>query len=322
MNELKLYRPAEVQNWQGRASTPDQYIYQQIACVDLRQYQEDLTQTAVIIGYCCDAGVQRNQGRIGAESSPDAIRWQLARKANHLADTISLIDGGNLVGQNDNLEEVQLEMTEVVTHLLTEGAFPIVLGGGHDLAFAHGRGIYNWLQELPDSPRLGILNLDAHFDLRQPPNGRGNSGTPFYQLAQLMGPEAFNYFCLGIQRQANPAELFKQAEILGVDFVLAEQCGTKMDGHALPALVDWLEAVDLVYLTIDLDGFAAHYAPGVSAPSPFGFSPELAQEVISLLKQSGKLVSCDLVELNPKYDIDSRTARLAAGLITDLIYGA
>lgn len=322
MNELQLYRPAEVQNWQGRASIPDQYLYQHISCINLQQYQEDLTQTAVVFGYCCDAGVQRNQGRIGSEAGPDTIRWQLARKANHLMDTISLIDAGDLVCQNDKLEQLQSEMSEVVTHLLTEGAFPIVLGGGHDLAYAHGRGIYNWLQELPDSPRLGILNLDAHFDLRQPLNGQGNSGTPFYQLAQLMGPEALNYCCLGIQRAANPPELFKQAEILGVDYVLAEHCGAEVDKRAIAALIDWLEEIDMVYLTIDLDGFAAHYAPGVSAPSPFGFSPLFAQKVIQVLRESGKLLSCDLVELNPKYDIDGRTAKLAAGLITSLIYAS
>ena len=80
-----------------------------------------------------------------------------------------------------------------------------------------------------------------------------------------------------------------------------------------------LKTSDLIYLSIDLDGFASAYAPGVSAPSPMGFQPDVALKVINYLVQSQKLVSTDLVELNPKYDLDNATARLAARLIYEVL---
>jgi formiminoglutamase len=74
----------------------------------------------------------------------------------------------------------------------------------------------------------------------------------------------------------------------------------------------FVDRVDALYLTVDMDGFSAAFAPGVSAPSPMGFTPELALRVIDLLAASKKLISLDVVELNPTYDQDQATARLAA----------
>ena len=321
MNSLKRYRPAEVQkNWTGRASSPGQYLYQKVEQANLQQEGLDIPDSFALLGYCCDAGVARNQGRPGAVMAPAVIRSALASRADHMAAPRRLVDVGDIYCEDDELELTQAEMSKAVEALLNAGATPIVLGGGHDLAFAHGRGVYEFLSAKQPDLRLGILNLDAHFDLRPLVAGKGNSGTPFSQLADLMGKDKFSYCCLGIQRLANPPELFARAEELGVTYAFAEDCLAGKDQQTLSMLVDWLQTVDRIYLTIDIDGFAAHYAPGVSAPSPFGFSPIFGQKVIQILRDSGKLLSCDLVELNPKYDIDGRTARLAAGLITELIY--
>jgi formiminoglutamase len=77
--------------------------------------------------------------------------------------------------------------------------------------------------------------------------------------------------------------------------------------------ISWfLDQVDALYLSVDLDGFSSAFAPGVSAPSPMGFDPEVAFKVFDLLGKSKKLISLDVVELNPTYDQDQATARLAA----------
>ena len=77
--------------------------------------------------------------------------------------------------------------------------------------------------------------------------------------------------------------------------------------------ISWfLDRVDAIYLTVDMDGFSSAFAPGVSAPSPMGFDPEVAFKVFDLIAKSKKLISLDVVELNPTYDQDQATARLAA----------
>ena len=80
------------------------------------------------------------------------------------------------------------------------------------------------------------------------------------------------------------------------------------------------ERNDALYLTIDLDGFSSAYAPGVSAPSPMGFSPAFAFKILHFLMQTQKVVAVDIAELNPRYDRDQSTAVLAAR-IADAVVG-
>jgi formiminoglutamase len=79
--------------------------------------------------------------------------------------------------------------------------------------------------------------------------------------------------------------------------------------------MQFMEDVDYIYTTIDLDGFSSAYAPGVSAASPMGFSPAIVLESLKLILESKKLVGIDVVELNPDFDRDNQTAKLAASLI-------
>jgi formiminoglutamase len=81
----------------------------------------------------------------------------------------------------------------------------------------------------------------------------------------------------------------------------------------------FMDAVDKIYLSIDLDGFSSEYAPGVSAASPFGFTPAFLLEMLDHIMARGQVLSCDLAEMNPLYDEEERTARLAASLIERIL---
>lgn len=77
--------------------------------------------------------------------------------------------------------------------------------------------------------------------------------------------------------------------------------------------------VDYLYVTIDMDGFSSAYAPGVSAPSPLGFTPYFVFKVLSFLLESKKIISIDIAELNPSLDRDMVTANLAAKIIDFIV---
>ncbi len=125
----------------------------------------------------------------------------------------------------------------------------------------------------------------------------------------------YHQVTVGIQRQSNTIKLFQAANSLGVEFVE----GSQMHWTHLAAIQERVEAflaqVEHVYVSIDLDGFAAHLAPGVSAPTAFGYNTGLVNSLLGQLLHSGKVVSCDIAELNPEYDRDQQTARLAASLV-------
>lgn len=266
----------------------------------------------VILGYCGDEGVKRNLGRSGANEGPDAIRKVMASMAYHLPEALSLVDLGNVESIGQDMEGSHDMISEKVTELLEGNVFPILLGGGHDLAYAHGKAL---LQHLGSKNQtLGIINLDAHFDLRPLVAGKGHSGSPFHQLSQEF-PDSFHYLCLGIQKAANTPGLFQAAKSAKVRWMDMEEFRPDNWDYIAELLNGFTNKVNKIYLTIDLDGFSSAYAPGVSAPSPMGFGPELALKVMEWLALSGKMISMDVVELNPKYDQDNATARLAARCI-------
>ncbi len=312
-NKLHLNTPQKL--WQGRTSENIQYWHQAVTCLqDLDINRQDERKIA-LLGYAGDEGVRRNLGRPGAGEGPNAIRKMMASMAFHLPSNLEILDYGDVVTLNQNMEASHDLIMDTVSGLLKNNQFPVLLGGGHDLAFAHAKGILNHLKTKHEM--LGIINLDAHFDLRPLTSGMGHSGSPFFQLAKDAKAEKipFHYFCLGIQHASNPSELFKTAQENGVwwlemgDFKLSNW--ENIQNH----LSGFLDKVNKVYFSIDLDGFSSAYAPGVSAPSPMGFSPELAFKVLEFLAKSKKLISMDVVELNPKFDQDNVTAKLASRCI-------
>jgi formiminoglutamase len=199
---------------------------------------------------------------------------------------------------------------------LEKKQFPIVLGGGHDVAYGHYYGIKQYLDAKKQGQSIGIINFDAHFDLRKKTD-QGNSGTPFYQIAKECQSEQidFNYLCLGIRKDANDRNLFQTAKDLDVIYVMSETFQIPF----LEEINTWINAftknVDYVYVTVDLDGFSSAFAPGVSAPSPMGFTPHIVLECLKTIIASGKLISLDIAEMNPRFDIDGQTAKLAASLV-------
>ncbi len=304
--------------YSGRTSKGSDYIHEQIQLVDLNKDFPKLQERSMgILGYACDEGVRRNHGRVGAVGGPDAIRSQFAKLPIHSSKK-SLLDTGTISCADSDLEGAQQLTAEKVHQLLKHNVFPILLGGGHDIAWGHFMGIHSFLGQ---REQIGIINFDAHLDLRKP-EPQGNSGTPFLQIARHLqeAGQNFHYFCLGARKDANSQVLLQTAEELSVDIVFREhfqqdhflQMGEKLDG--------FLNKVDRVYVTIDLDGFSSAYAPGVSAPSPMGFDTDIVLTCLEKIFESKKVISLDIAEMNPEYDQDNQTAKLAAGLLHQILH--
>ncbi|MDE2408586.1 MAG: formimidoylglutamase [Xanthomonadaceae bacterium] len=264
-----------------------------------------------LLGFACDEGVRRNHGRIGAAEGPAALRRMLSNLP--VLDDIPLYDAGTVACTDGNLEAAQARYAEQLAALLDAGHFAVGLGGGHEIAFATWQGLAQHLRA--QRPRVAIVNIDAHFDLRK--QAQGSSGTPFLQAiehARELGLP-LQYVVYGISAAANTRILFDTADALGVDYVCDDQLGLL----ELPARLEQLQAklaeVDLVYLTIDIDGLPHAMAPGVSAPAARGVPMEVVEPLLDVIAASGKLRLMDVAELSPPLDRDNVTARVAARLI-------
>ena len=268
-----------------------------------------------ILGFCCDEGVRRNKGRIGAKQAPNILRSALANLP-WSADKI-IVDAGNISCDDENLEQAQQQLSAQVKKCLDHNLLTVVLGGGHEMAFASCLGLYQYYQQqdLQQLPNIGIINLDAHFDLRKDSNG-ASSGTPFYQLANYCQQNdlSFNYCCLGVSDIANTQALFQRADQLNVSYRRDSDMAIYQLSETLAQLQQFINQVDVIYLTIDLDVLPASVMPGVSAPAARGVDLVVIEEMINLVVQSGKLKLSDIAEYNPNFDIDKQSARVVARL--------
>ncbi|VVE11054.1 formimidoylglutamase [Pandoraea iniqua] len=306
--------------WQGRSDANERgdtrRLFNVVQVID-GPAQAAISGAPVLLGFACDAGVKRNQGRVGAVDGPQAIRRALANLPAHEIERF--YDAGDVSCEGDALEAAQQALAAAVRQQLDAAAHPVVLGGGHEIAWATWQGLRAHLDARGDRGRVLILNLDAHFDLRTA--RPGTSGTPFDQIAQATEHAGlpFDYACLGVSRLSNTASLFERARELGVTFVE----DTDMQDRHLDARLAQIDAliadVDHVYLTIDLDVLPAPVMPGVSAPAAYGVPITVVEAIATHVRRSGKLRVADLAEYNPHFDPQGSGARVAARLAYRLL---
>ena len=312
-----MYKKSDKEVWQGRIDSPEDGLglrwHQVVQTQDLDADLQKQNKLA-LLGYACDEGVKRNKGRVGAFYGPKVIRKALSSFAWHLDN--ELLDFGDFECHDSNLEDFQKEFSTGVAKVLSSGHKLVALGGGHDIAYAHFCGFRQFMKTKKKDALLGIINFDAHFDLREP-SPLSSSGTPFYQIKTEFSEEKIDYLCLGIHDYANTQRLFHTAKSLGVSYETRKEIRENLP-KVEHNLKQFLEPLDAVYLTIDLDGLDASICPGVSAPSTDGLTLVEVLSFIQIIKDSGKLISVDLAEFNPKYDLDNKTAKIAAYLVSQI----
>ena len=277
-----------------------------------------------LLGFRTEEGVRRNHGRIGAADGPAALRRALSPMALHgplARGGVGLHDLGDAQTLGEDLEGGQAAAAALTSAALDRAGarLTVVLGGGHETAWSSYQGLMRSGLGPRAGQRWGVLNLDAHFDLRE--EARPTSGTPFAQMAAAEREvgRALRYAVLGIAEPSNTAVLFERAAQLGVQWRTDEQCLAAGAEGVTRFVEEFTAELDVLYLTVDLDVLPAAVAPGVSAPAAYGVPLPLIAAAVRAAAGSGKLALLDVVELNPSLDIDGRTARTAARLIDDAV---
>lgn len=288
----------------------------------------DKTKVA-IVGVPQDIGVERNNGRTGAKLAPTEIRRALYKLTPyHLASGKSIsgtdvVDIGN-IDCNGTLEEIHERLEQTVHELVKRNIIPVVIGGGHDIAIANARGLTEGLLAKGDNRDLGVINIDTHLDVREA-HTHVTSGTSFRMMiteddVSLHG----NHFVeFGIQNFAASREHVEWLTAQGSTIISLDEIGkTGLEKNlSLSYVIAAGKSERAVYVSFDTDAVRSSDAPGVSAPSPTGLT---AEEFIQAALYAGRkpdTVLADFVEMNPKYDIDGRTAKLVALAIAAFVAG-
>lgn len=298
--------------WQGRLDGEELLYHRLFQRVkEETNYDAISTNDFVLHGFAVDEGVRRNKGRQGAKDAPCIIRKNMSNFPVVLPD-FSLLDFGNITCEDGNLENTQNNLAKNVSKVLLKGGKSMVLGGGHEVTYAHYLGVKTAFPE----QKIGIINIDAHFDNRQPEKGVGaSSGTGFWQIAQ---EGEINSLHIGIQRNSNTLKLFDTAHQYGMKYILADELFFENLPSIYQRIDELMESVDYVYLTICMDVFNASIAPGVSASAYNGIPADATfMHFYRHILKNQKLLALDVAEVNPLFDIQERTARLAACLMNE-----
>lgn len=300
-----MYNKADQSLWNGRLDNEhDKEFFRHFQVVSMADAEAVSQQDVSILGYAVDKGVELNKGRVGAAEGPDAIRKAFAGLP--LLEDIMLADYGDVRHHADTLIETQKEYAEIAAKVIKESRMTFLIGGGHDIAYAH----YLALKINHPNKRMGLINIDAHFDNRT--EDYSTSGTTFKQVAA----EA-DYLTIGVQPGGNTRGLFKEAERAGASYILADEVMTELPVKTIQQFID---DHDVILLTLCMDVIDSAFAPGVSAPAVLGLTPHVVMQLLQLITESNKVNALSIAEMNPQYDIDQRTAKLVAHLMHRVIY--
>jgi formimidoylglutamase len=270
----------------------------------------------VVVGMPYDGGIP---SRPGARFGPRAIRDALAAFGTFDGerDLAPVADLGDVALPTMNGAEAHERIERAAREVFAAGARPLFLGGDHGVTGSLLRG----LAAARPGTRLALVTLDAHLDVREYGDaGSLSSGTPFRRALETGVLAGERVAMIGLRRFANSRYYLDWAREQGIHLFTVDDVAER---GAISVARDALELAagdaDALYLSVDMDAADAAYAPGVSAAGIGGLTAREMTDLVGAIGLDSRLAGADLMETSPPYDVDSRTAKLAARLLLELL---
>jgi agmatinase len=219
-----------------------------------------------------------------------------------------VIDCGDVPGDPLDVPGNLARATEAVRAILDRGAVPIVLGGDDSIPIPffrayEGRG------------PITVVQIDAHIDWRHEVGGvtEGYS-SPMRRASEM--PWIAGIVHVGIRGvgSARAAEV-ADARAYGATIIGAREVHARGAGFVLDQIPDSGQYL----LTVDGDGLDPMVMPGAGAPAPGGLTYYQVVEIAHGLASKGRVVGCDMVEVDPTRDVNGIAALTASRIICNLI---
>jgi arginase len=287
-----------------------------------------------VIGVPLDLG----QSRRGVDMGPSAVRVAgLEARLESLGHVVE--DAGNItvaiaeqkkVGDPHAkyLKEITATCTkhaELVLKTLEAGKIPLVLGGDHSVAVGTVAGVAEFYRR--QQQRIGLIWIDAHSDINTPessPSGNVH-GMPLAAIMGLGPPELANIFNFHPKVNPDNCVLVGVRDIDSIEKENIRRAGVEVftmrdiDERGMRAVME--EALRMAgrgtagyHVSLDMDWIDPEDAPGVGTPVRGGATYREAHLAMEIIADHGRMLSFEIVEVNPVIDEHNRTADLAVEL--------
>lgn len=284
-----------------------------------------------IVGVPFDLGVLFSKGRVGARKAPDAIREQLGKygttfNIDYMTDISSLriSDFGNVIVEKDDPVETYNRINSVIGEMLKNDILPLVLGGGHDIAFPCIEAFSNHYK------KIGGLNIDVHFDVREQNGRHVSSGMAFRKILEDLNGSPLdgeNFVEIGASGNVNSRKYWeylnkKNVTVYPIKHIRdAMREGQGIEHVIIKALQVAGRNTNAVFTSLDIDSVSSDAAPGCSFINPNGFTTDEISRISYTVGFDRNVRYFDVVEVNPEFDVDNRTALLCARIISCFLTG-
>jgi agmatinase len=258
-------------------------------------------------------------------NAPTAIRRESARISLNLdrwdfdiggllfdgRDDIRVVDIGDAPGDARDLSAHYRHAEAAARQVFAKGAMLVTLGGDHGIPIPVFRA-------LEDHGPITLVHIDAHLDWRDEVNGaREGYSSPIRRAAELDWFDRIVQIGLRAQGSAREGEV-RDALAYGSDLITAYE----LHDIGMKAVLDRIPDGGNYYLTIDADGMDPTEMPAVAAPAPGGVTYIQMLKLIHGLFAKGRVMGMDIVEIQPKRDVNGITSLTAGRLIWNFIAAA
>lgn len=233
--------------------------------------------------------------------APGALRAALSRFScydlEHGIDLqdMRLQDYGDLAVAELSPEDALLPIVHQLQAIRRQSSLLLALGGDNSITrpLVHAAA--------PVLANIGLITLDAHFDVRSTAGGLTN-GNPVSALLED-GLPGKNIVQIGLQSFANSAHYADLAKSAGIRFFTLEKVREYGISSVSAAALKCLAHTDCIVVDFDLDVLDRLWVPAAPGARPGGMLPAELYEAAFTLGADSRVVAADFVELDPARDI-------------------
>jgi agmatinase len=259
--------------------------------------------------------------RAGCRFGPQAIRRISALYDSYsvdmavdLEEELDLVDLGDVFVIPSNIEKSFDQIDRAVSWVVSQGVFPVVLGGDHSIGYPDVRAIAPHVDG-----RVGIIHLDRHLDIQERDMDERMHTTPWFHATNIANAPPANLVQMGIggwYGSRPGVKVARERETTVLTITDIEEVGVEKAAE-VALEVAWKDA-DAVYLSFDIDSVDAGFVPGTGSPEPGGLLPREALKLLRLIAGEG-ICGMEVVEVAPPYDVSDMTAQLACRAVMDVL---